>query len=74
MNAFFYIHVVWGHSIINSFIKFIIGYILYSIVIRLLQKPEQDKKSGPSYNYELISEDTLKEIYVVIYVTLNKAV
>ena len=73
VNTFFYINVVWGHSFINLFIKSLLGYITYTTVWRFLKNKIVEDEDD-HYNYDLISEDTLKELYVVIYVGVNKAI
>lgn len=51
-----------------------IGFTIYNIVIRLLQNQIINEKEGHRYNYDLIGEDAIKELYVVIYVGINKAI
>jgi hypothetical protein len=72
MMTFFYFHVMWGHSLINLLIKSLIGLLLYRIVTRIVRKQLIEEKD--QYNFDLISEEVIKEIYVIIYVFANKAV
>lgn len=53
VNAFFYVHIVWGHSICNILLKFFLVYLLYFSVQTILKKHNPQTKAE-TQNYEII--------------------
>lgn len=72
MMVFFYVYVVWNYSLLNLLIKALLIKIVVGFVKRVLGKSNIDDKSSNSL--ELISDDAVKELYVILYVSLNKMV
>ena len=70
VNIFFLLYVVWDNTLLNLSCKAGLILMSYKLVFTL-------KKSGnenEQYDYEIMSEETIKELYVVAYVILNNAV
>jgi hypothetical protein len=73
INVFFYFYVVMGHSLINLSCKTLLIYIAYKVGVKLTRKNSvTDIKD--EFDYEVISEEAVKELYIVIYVALNNSV
>lgn len=71
MMIFFYVHVVWKYSLMNLLIKVMLIKILIGVVKRIMGRTKVEETQN---NYELISDEGIKELYVILYVTLNKMV
>jgi hypothetical protein len=72
INVFFYFYIVRGNSFINLASRVILLCLIYNFV-RPRGKKGKDGNEKEQDN-ELISEEGLKQLYVLVYVGLNKAV
>lgn len=72
IHVFFYFYIVRGNSLINLISRGIILYLIYAIVRPKGQKADSNKDK--EQEIEIISEEGLKQLYVLVYIGLNKAV
>ena len=72
IHLFFYFYICRGNSLINLVSRGIILYLVYAIVRPKGSKSDSD--NNKEQEIEIISEEGLKQLYVIVYVGLNKAV
>ena len=72
VNLFFFFYIALGNSLINMTCKTLLIIIIYKSVVAVMHKKEQ--KDSDDYDYQVVSEEGVKELYIVVYVVLNNAV
>lgn len=68
INLFFYFYIIRGNSFINLFSRITILYVLYRAFFPAKIAPDAKEES------ELVNEETLKDLYVILYIILNKSI
>ncbi len=70
VNLFFVFYVILDNSLLNLGCKAGLIWIAYKLILTVIKKNTDDGE----YNYEILSEEAVKELYVVLYVLLNNTV
>lgn len=68
INLFFYFYIVRENSLFNLFCRLALITLIYRMFVPVTQKKDSDQED------ELLSEDNIKQLYVIVYVALNKGI
>ena len=68
IHLFFYFYIMRGNSMVNLLSRVFILYVLYRAFFPAKQAAGEGEES------ELVSEQTLKDLYVLLYIVLNKSI
>ena len=71
INVFFYYYVVFGVSFINLLTRVVLAFMLFKMIVPSVKKEVKDDEED---DQEGLTEDALKQLYVIVYVALNQAV